>query len=96
MTMEYKKEIEEINAHISDALKDWSDILLKANADGWEYLLDFDNKDLFNALYIFNSVWQNNAIKRGVLNDENAVYRIKKFQKALEECFEINTFALDK
>lgn len=96
MTMEYKKEIEEINAHISDALKDWSDILLKANADGWEYLLDFDNKDLFNALYIFNSVWQNNAIKRGVLTDDNATERMKKFQRSLEEYFEINTFALDK
>lgn len=33
--MEYKKEIEEINAHISDALKDWSDILLKAEYDNW-------------------------------------------------------------
>lgn len=91
-----KKAIEEINTHISDALSDWASILLKANADEWEYYLDFDSKDLFNALYIFSAVWQNNAIKRGVLNDENAVYRIKKFQKALEECFEINTFALDK
>lgn len=94
MTMEYKKEIEEINAHISDALKDWSDILLKANADGWEYLLDFDNKDLFNALYIFNSVWQNNAIKRGVLNDDNVTERMKKFQRSIEECFGINSLKL--
>lgn len=91
-----KKAIEEINTHISDALSDWASILLKANADEWEYYLDFDSKDLFNALYIFSAVWQNNAIKRGVLNDENAVDRIKKFQKTLEECFEINTFALDK
>ena len=80
-----KKAIEEINTHISDALSDWASILLKANADEWEYYL-----------YIFSAVWQNNAIKRGVLNDENAVYRIKKFQKALEVCFEINTLALDK
>lgn len=91
-----KKAIEEINTHISDALSDWASVILKANADEWEYYLDFDSKDLFNALYIFSAVWQNNAIKRGVLNDENAIDRIKKFHKALEECFEINTFALDK
>lgn len=91
-----KKAIEEINMHISDALSDWASILLKANADEWEYYLDFDSKDLFNALYIFNSVWQNNAIKRGVLNDDNATERMKKFQRSIEECFGINTFALDK
>ena len=73
-----KKAIEEINTHISDALSDWASILLKANADEWEYYLDFDSKDLFNALYIFSAVWQNNAIKRGALNDDNAAERIKK------------------
>ena len=89
-----KKAIEEINTHISDALSDWASILLKANADEWEYYLDFDSKDLFNALYIFNSVWQNNAIKRGVLNDDNATERMKKFQRSLEECFGINSLKL--
>ena len=89
-----KKAIEEINTHISDALSDWASILLKANADEWEYYLDFDSKDLFNALYIVSAVWQNNAIKRGALSDDNAAERMKKIQRSLEECFGINSLKL--
>ena len=61
--MEEKKQIKEINQHISDALQQWADIMLLADADNWAYHLEYSDEDVFNAVYIVNHVLMNRGIK---------------------------------
>lgn len=90
-----KEDIKEINQHISDALEQWSDIMLHADADNWAYYLDYSDKDLFNALYIFNHVAQNIAIKNGFIADEqDAQSKIRDFRKQIKESFGFDTIEL--
>ena len=58
----------EINRHISEALEQWANIMLMADADQWAYHLDYSECDLFNALYIFNHVAENIGIKNGTIS----------------------------
>lgn len=88
--------IKEINQHISDALEQWSDIMLKADADLWAYELNYTDEDLLNALYIFNHVAQNVAIKSGFLNEKNVSQKMDKFRKLIVECFGFDTVELTK
>lgn len=87
-------EIKEINEHVSAALEMWQDVMLTADADEWAYYLNYSDKDLLNALYIFNHVAQNIAIKRGHLKEDNALENMKRFCKCIEECFGFNTVEL--
>ena len=64
--------IKEINQHI----REWSDIMLKA--DLWAYELNYTDEDLL-ALYIFNHVAQNVAIKSGFLNEKMLLQRWMRF-----------------
>ena len=89
-----KASIKKINKEISGALKFWQDMLNLADADEWAYYLDYSEQDLFNALYIFNHVAQNIAIKNGALNDANAEDNMSAFVKAIEKCFGFNTIEL--
>lgn len=91
-----KAQISEINQHIKDALKQWSDIMLTADADQWAYYLDYDDEDMFNALLIFMHVWQNNAIKRQVIDGDNAAEKMKMFRDMVKECYGIDTFELSE
>lgn len=91
-----EENIKEINVHISDALSMWSDILLKAEADNWEYDLFFSDDDLLNALSIFTSVWGNRAIKDGVLDEKNVVDKISSLTECLKNVFNIDTRELTK
>lgn len=86
-----KASIKKINKEISGALKFWQDMLNLADAGEWAYCLDYSEQDLFNALYIFNHVAQNIAIKNGVLNDANTEDNIAVFVEAIERCFGFNT-----
>ena len=89
--------INEINQHISEALKQWSTIMIKADADQWSYHLDYSDEDLFNALLIFNHVWQNRAIKEQHFDsEEEAGKKIKDFSLAIEKCYGVNTAELAK
>ena len=69
-----KEDIKEINKHISDALKQWSEIMLLADSDEWSYSLEYSDEDVLNALYIFNHVAQNIAIKSGWYKDEEDIF----------------------
>lgn len=89
-----KASIKKINKEISGALKFWQDMLNLADADEWAYYLNYSDEDLFNALYIFNHVAQNIAIKNGALNDANAEDNMTLFVKAIEKCFGFNTIEL--
>lgn len=91
---ENKASIKKINKEISGALKFWQDMLNISDADEWAYYLEYSDEDLFNALYIFNHVAQNIAIKKGFLNDANAEDNMGKYVKAIERCFGFNTIEL--
>lgn len=91
------KNINEINQHISEALEQWSTIMINADADQWAYYLDYSDKDLLNALFIFNHVWQNRAIKEKHFETvEDAEAKVREFAAAIEKCFGINTVELTK
>ena len=72
----------------------WSNILIEADTMEWSFLLDFDKKDLFSTFNIFWRVWENYAIKKGIITESNAEEKTKMFAKAIEDCFGINTIKL--
>lgn len=86
--------IKEVNKEISEGLAHWQEVLNLADADEWAYYLEYSNEDLFNALYIFNHVAQNIAIKKGFLNDANAEDNMRAYVQAIERCFGFNTIEL--
>lgn len=89
-----QEQIKEINQHISDALDQWQGIMLEADAAGWAYYLNYTDDDLLNALYIFNHVAENIAIKNGVFDDKNATKKMTAFRQAIKECFGFDTVEL--
>lgn len=90
------KMIAEINGQMKESFKEWSDILIEADAKEWAYFLYFDKKDLLSTLNIFWRVWSNYAIKHNVFDIDNAEAKAKNFAKAIEECFGINIVAPTK
>ena len=88
--------IKEINQHISDALEQWSDIMLKADADGWAYELNYTDEDLLNALYIFNHVAENIAIKNGFIDEKNVIEKMSVFKNCIKDAFGFDTIELTK
>jgi hypothetical protein len=86
--------IKEINQHIKDSLNEWSDILVDADYNGWGVDLEFDEEDLLNILQMFNSIWANSAIKRGVFTEDNVVRKMAVFQKTIDDVFGVNTVKL--
>lgn len=89
------KKIKEINKHISDALRQWSAVVIHADADEWAYFLDYSDEDLLNAMFIFNHVWQNRAIKSGHFADGNDITaKMSIFRNALKIAFGIDTIEL--
>lgn len=92
--MNNEKEIKEINTHISDALKQWSALMLHADADNWAYNLNYSDEDLLNAFFIFHHVASNIAIKNGALTEENAVSKMYKLRDAIKHCYDFDTIEL--
>lgn len=88
------EKIKIINHAISEALGRWSNIVITADADEWAYSLEYSDEDMLNALFIFNHVWQNRAIKNGVLNTENATEKMEKFKGMVMDVFGIDTIEL--
>jgi hypothetical protein len=82
---EDKIAIQEINQHISDALRQWADVVVTADADGWAYLLNYTDEDVINALWLINCILQNVAIKSGHINFDNAIDKGKAFRKAIKD-----------
>lgn len=89
------RKIKEINKHISDALRQWSAVVIHADADEWSYFLDYSDEDLLNAMFIFNHVWQNRAIKSEHFKDEeDVIAKISIYRKAIKIAFGIDTVEL--
>lgn len=83
--MEDKEQIKEINQHISDALEQWSTIMLVADADEWAYHLNYSDQDAMNAIFILNHVLANIGIKNGVLNDKNVIEKSNKLREFVKD-----------
>ena len=94
MMKDNKRRIRQINKDIKGALHFWADMLLISDSDEWSYLLDYDDADLLNALYIFNHVAQNIAIKNGHLDDTNVEDKIAIFRKGIKDGFGFDTLEL--
>jgi hypothetical protein len=88
------EEIKEANEHISAALEMWQDVMLQADAGAWAYYLDYTDKDLLNALYIFNHIAQNIAIKKGHFNEGNIEDKMARFREGIKEGFGFDTVEL--
>lgn len=89
-----KWEVKRINKDIKGALKFWSDILLLSDADEWSFNLNYADEDLLNALYIFNHVAQNIAIKKGYFTEENIEQKMMSFREGIKEGFGFDTIEL--
>lgn len=63
--------IREVQVHISDVLREWADIMLDIEAHQKAHLLHYNEKDLVNAMYIFEHVLLNVAIHNGSITPEN-------------------------
>lgn len=91
---ENQASIKKINKEISGALKFWQDMLLIADADEWAYYLNYTEEDLLNALYIFNHVAQNIAIKNGYFTEGNVGEKMTKYREGIKEGFGFDTVEL--
>ncbi|MBQ8713048.1 MAG: hypothetical protein IJ551_09575 [Prevotella sp.] len=63
--MEQQQAIKEINQAVRDALNQWADIALEAEAKQQAHALDYFPRDLMNATYLFQHVASNIGIKAG-------------------------------
>lgn len=63
--------IREVQAHISGMLREWADIMLDIEAHEKAHLLHYSEKDLENAMYIFEHVLANIAIHNGSITPKN-------------------------
>ena len=88
------EKIKIINQAISEALGRWSNMVITADADEWAYFLEYSDEDMLNALFIFNHVWQNRAIKEGIFNPENATEKMEKFKSTVMDIFGVDTIKL--
>ena len=66
------KQIAEINQHICDAVNQWADTMLMADADRWAVYLNYFPRDIVNATMIFQHICSNVGIKSGHINAAKA------------------------
>lgn len=64
--------VRKVQVHISDALQDWANVMLDIEAHEKAYFLHYKEKDLVNAMYIFEHVLANIAIHNGSITPQNA------------------------
>ena len=72
----------------------YMDILLEADYNGWAVDLEFNEEDLLNILQMFTSIWSNNAIKRGILTEDNVTQKMELFKDTINNVFGVNTVKL--
>lgn len=87
--------ISEINQHISDALDEWSEIMMGADAVGMSHELNYTDEDLLNALKIFTHIAQNVAIKNEYYhNEDDLKQKINAFKNGVKIGFDFDTVEL--
>lgn len=87
--------ISEINQHISDALDEWSEIMMGADAGGISYAFEYTDDDLLNAFMIFTHVAQNVAIKNDYYQNEDDIkQKMDAFKKGVKIGFDFDTIEL--
>ncbi len=65
-----KMQIAEINKQICDGIGNWADVMLIADADEWAFRLNYSQRDILNAVMIFQHVCSNVGIKNGFIANE--------------------------
>ena len=96
MENDIKESIATAKHEMSESFWAWSNILIEADTMEWSFFLNFDKKDLFSTFNIFWRVWENYAIKKGIITESNTEEKAKMLVKAIEDCFGINTIELTK
>ena len=61
------------------------------NGCSTSFYIDYDERDMLNAITIFYHVASNYAIKNGSLTPENTTKKITKFRKIIKETFGFDT-----
>lgn len=72
MDNQHTQALAEINKAIREALNQWADIMLRADADGWADELSYFPRDIMNATLIFQHVCSSAGIKSGRITEETA------------------------
>ena len=87
--------ISEVQAHISGALDDWANIMLGIEANQKAFLLHYDEKDLLNAIYIFEHIITNVGIYNNTIKDgEMAFLMGKELREYVKKFTSIDTIEL--
>lgn len=87
--------ISEVQAHISSALDDWANIMLDIEANQKAFLLHYDEKDLLNAIYIFEHIITNVGIYNNTIKDgEMAFLMGKELREYVKKFTSIDTIEL--
>lgn len=90
-----KEAISETNQLISDALDEWSEIMMGADACGISYDFEYTDDDLLNAFMIFTHVAQNVAIKNGYYQNEDDIkQKMNAFKNGVKIGFNFDTIEL--
>lgn len=76
-----KNLIIDINNEMREALNQWADIMLRADADGWANELSFFPRDIFNVCVIFHHICANVGIKKRLIDEQNAEDMENRFRK---------------
>lgn len=61
------------------------------NGTNTSFYIDYDERDMLNAVEIVYSVCGNYAMKHGILTNENVTEKITRFRDMLKETFGIDT-----
>ena len=87
--------IGEVQAHISGALDDWANIMLDIEANQKAFLLHYTEKDLLNAIYIFEHIITNVGIYNNTIKDgEMAFLMGKELREYVKKFTSIDTIEL--
>lgn len=87
--------ISEVQAHISSALDDWANIMLDIEANQKAFLLHYTEKDLLNAIYIFEHIITNVGIYNNTIKDgEMAFLMGKELREYVKKFTSIDTIEL--
>ena len=67
-----------------------------SDAENKNYHFQYCDKNLFNALLVFNHVWMSHAIHKGALTMENVHKKMGAFRKVVHDTYGIDTVELSK